>query len=401
MDLDLLHRLAQPSQAKTLLFVMDGLGGLPGSNRMTELEEAATPNMDRLAAEGVCGLHSAVAPGVTPGSGPAHLGLFGYDPLRYDVGRGVLAALGTGEALSPADVAARGNFCTVDAEGRVADRRAGRIPTEECARLCDLLRDGVDLGDTDFLIKPVKEYRFLLVLKGTGLGPDLDDTDPQETGREPLAPRALNKDSEHTAAVVADFVEQAQRVLADQDPANMVLLRGFSSKPEWPLLPDVYSMRAACVAAYPMYRGVSRLVGMDVVDVEGGFEQELDALEAAWNDHDFFFLHYKKTDSAGEDGDFQRKTSLLEEVDALLPRILSLGPDVFCLTGDHSTPAVMRSHSWHPVPVCIRGRHVRPDRVTVFSERDCALGGLGPHFPSTQLMPQLMAHAGRLRKFGA
>ncbi|MFN2291345.1 MAG: 2,3-bisphosphoglycerate-independent phosphoglycerate mutase [Anaerolineae bacterium] len=401
MDLDLIQSLVEKRDSKIVLLVLDGLGGLPmESGGKTELEAADTPNLDRLARDGICGLQLPVAPGITPGSGPGHLGLFGYDPLRYQVGRGVLSALGIGFDLTPRDVAARGNFCTVDDAGRVVDRRAGRIPTEQGAELCERLRD-IQLDGAELFVKPVKEYRFLLVLRGDGLSGNVGETDPLEVGEMPLDPEPGSPEAESTAQLVRQFVDQARQILSDSEPANMVLLRGFSQHPDWPKFGDVFGLRAAAIAAYPMYRGVARLVGMDLLDPGHSVEDEFSAVEDHWDEYDFFFLHVKHTDSAGEDGDFERKVSHIEKADALVPRLTDLGPDVLVVTGDHSTPALLKYHSWHPVPVLLWSEHCRQDGVERFGERACMAGGLGPRIPSVDLMPLAMANARRLEKYGA
>lgn len=401
MELDFIQRLIGPNQAKIVLLVMDGLGGLPLEPQGdTALEAARTPNLDRLAAESLCGLHQPVGPGITPGSGPSHLALFGYDPVKYQVGRGVLSALGIDFDLTPNDVAARGNFCTLDEDGRVADRRAGRIPTEVNRELCALLRD-IELPGVELFVQPVKEYRFLLVLRGEGLSGDLADTDPQDVGEKPLDPEPGSPEADETAGLVREFLGQARDILAGQDPANMVLLRGFSKLPDWPSFEQAFGLRAAAIAGYPMYRGVAKLVGMDVLQTGSEPDEEWSVLEAHWDDYDFFFLHVKRIDSAGEDGDFARKASLIEEVDTLLPRLRRLEPDVLLVTGDHSTPALLKYHSWHPVPVLLWSRHCRADRVDQFGERACMAGGLGPRIPAVDLMPLALANARRLEKFGA
>ncbi|MEJ2208636.1 MAG: 2,3-bisphosphoglycerate-independent phosphoglycerate mutase [Anaerolineae bacterium] len=401
MKLDFLQNLVEPNESKIVLLVMDGLGGLPREPRGdTALEAARTPNLDRLAAESICGLHQPVAPGITPGSGPSHLALFGYDPLEYEVGRGVLSALGIDFDLRPGDVAARGNYCTLDDDGRVADRRAGRIPTEKNRELSALLGD-IELPGVEAFVRPVKEYRLLLVLRGEGLSGDLADTDPQDVGQKPLDPEPASPKAEKTAGLVRQFLNQAREILADHHPANMVLLRGFSQLPDWPSFERSFGLRAAAIAGYPMYRGVAKLVGMDVLETGAEPEEEWATLEQRWDDYDFFFLHVKRTDSAGEDGDFERKAALIEQVDGLLPRLRRLDPDVLIVTGDHSTPAVMKYHSWHPVPVLLWSRYCRADRVDRFGERACMAGGLGPRIPAVDLMPLALANARRLEKFGA
>ena len=409
MNHKIIQSLVEPEETKIVLLVMDGLGGLPlkgegltdlGAAAMTELEAAHTPNLDELAARSICGLHQPVAPGITPGSGPAHLALFGYDPLEYQVGRGVLSALGIGFDLGPNDVAARGNFCTIDDEGRVADRRAGRISTEKNKELCSKLRR-IDLPGVEVFVETVKEYRLLLVLRGRRLSGEIGDTDPQDVGEYPMDPEPMIAEAEETAELVSEFIDQAADILADHDPANMILLRGFSKLPDWPNVEQVYGLRAAAIAGYPMYRGVARLIGMDVLESGAELDQELETLEAHWDDYDYFFVHVKRIDSAGEDGDFGRKVNLIAEVDRALPRLLDLKPDVLIVTGDHSTPSKMKYNSWHPVPTTLWAETCRPDRVNEFGERACITGGLGPRFPAVDLMPLALAHAGWLEKYGA
>ncbi len=395
--------LAQSAATKTVLLLMDGLGGLPDAEHpMTELESARTPNMDGLAAAGIAGLHQPVGTGITPGSGPGHLGVFGYDPTRYYVGRGVLSALGVDFDLQHGDIAARGNFCTVDSSGVITDRRAGRISTEKNRELVEML-NGIELSDGEVFVQTVKEHRFLMVLRGTGLNAAIADTDPHETGVPPVDPHATDGDaaSQKAASRVHEFVDAARERLQGREPANMVLLRGFASRPDWPSMQDSYGVRAAAIAAYPMYKGVSRLLGMTVYNAESSMESKIALLREHWGEHDFFFVHVKKTDSHGEDGAFEKKVDVIEDVDASIPDLMALEPDVVVITGDHSTPAAMRSHSWHPVPAILYGPNVRPDEVREFGERPCMRGSLGPRFPAVGLLPLAFAHAGRFDKFGA
>ncbi|MFW6212305.1 MAG: 2,3-bisphosphoglycerate-independent phosphoglycerate mutase [Spirochaetota bacterium] len=393
--------LAQETDKKTILLVMDGLGGIPDSaHEGTELETASTPHMDKLAREGITGLHEPVGPGITPGSGPGHLALFGYDPKEFYIGRGVLSGLGINFDIKPGDVAARGNFCTVDEQGLITDRRAGRIPTEKNRELCERLQE-IELSGAKVHVETVKEHRFLLVLQGEGLGSDVNDTDPHETGEKPLTPEAQKEGSEKTAKLLQEFARQASEILADASPANMVLLRGFSSLPDWPTLARSYGVEGAAVASYPMYKGVSRLLGMDVFHAEQSMSEKLRVVRDNWDRYGFFFVHVKKTDSHGEDGSFDKKVKVIEEVDEAIPELLDLGPAVIAITGDHSTPAAMGSHSWHPVPAVIWGQNARPDRVTSFGERACIAGSLGPRLPGHHLIPIAFAHAGQFDKFGA
>lgn len=401
MELDFIRGLVKRNDTKIVLVVLDGLGGLPReSSGPTELEAANTPNLDRLAARGICGLQEPVGAGVTPGSGPGHMALFGYDPIEYQVGRGVLSALGIDFDLKAQDVAARGNFCTVDDGGKVIDRRAGRIPTERNERLCEMLRQ-ISLSDVQLFVETVKEYRLLLVLRGHGLSAEVTDTDPQTTGKEPMEPLALSERGRRTAELVKEFLDQARSILADQHPSNMILLRGFSKRPDWPSMKELFGLNTAAVAAYPMYRGVAKLVGMDVLETTSEMQEEFEVLERSWKDFDFFFLHVKPMDSAGEDGDFERKVALIEEADTYLPKLMALEPDVVIVTGDHSTPSLLQYHSWHPVPVLLWSKYCREDGVDLFGERACMHGGLGPRLPAIDLMPLALANALRLEKFGA
>jgi 2,3-bisphosphoglycerate-independent phosphoglycerate mutase len=387
--------------SKIVLLVCDGLGGMPREpGGKTELETAATPNLDSLVARNVCGLSIPVLPGITAGSGPGHVALFGYDPLRTTIGRGVLEALGIDFALQPNDVAARGNFCAVDENGVLTDRRAGRIPTETCVRLVNKLRERLDVPGVEVFVEPVREYRFLAVFRGEGLEGAVADTDPQVTGVPPLAPVAHEPGSQRTADVATEFIRQAREILKDDHPANMVMLRGFGRRPAIPTMEEVYGLHPAAIAIYPMYRGLARLVGMTVLPPASNFAEQIDVLRSQWDAFDFFFVHFKYTDSTGEDGKFDEKVRRIEEVDAQIPRILELQPAVFVLTGDHSTPSKLRSHSWHPLPVLLAAATCRPDRVTQFGESDCVYGGLG-QFEARYLLPLALAHAGRLQKFGA
>ena len=401
MDLNFIKKLTKPAETKIVFLIFDGLGGLPSnSHKLTELEKAYTPNLDLLASQGICGLQQPVKPGITPGSGPGHLGLFGYDPIKYQVGRGVLSALGINFELKPEDVACRGNFCTINEEGIILDRRAGRISTEKNKELCELLRK-IKIPNVDLIIKTVKEYRFLLVWRGKDISTNIIDTDPQNIGMKPLKPKARSKNAEKTVKIVESFLDQTRKILTDQHPANMVLLRGFSKKPNWPSMKNVYGLNCAAIAAYPMYRGLAKLLGMDILETGETVREEFNTLENNWKDFDFFYIHIKKSDSFGEDGDFNQKVAVIEEVDKEIPRLMNLNPDVIVVSGDHSTPSLLKYHSWHPVPTLLWSKYCRVDNVERFGERACITGGLGPMFPTTDLMPLALANANRLEKFGA
>ena len=399
-QLDLVRELAEQAASKIVMLVADGLGGLPlEPGGKTELETAATPNLDRLAARGTSGSSIPVLPGITPGSGPGHLGLFGYDPLEFKIGRGALEATGIGFELGPDDVAARGNFCTLDAAGLIADRRAGRIASEESFKVVERLQ-AVKIPGVETFVKPVKEHRFVVVFRGQGLDGGVADTDPQAVGVAPLDPQPVVSAAARTAEVAKEFVRQARAILADEPKANGMVLRGFAAKPQLPGYAELYGLRAAAIAVYPMYKGLAQLAGMKLVGKAQSLDEQIDELARHWEEFDFFFLHFKYTDSTGEDGNFAEKVRRIEELDRALPRIEALRPDVLVVTGDHSTPSRLKSHSWHPVPTLLVADTCRPDGLGAFSEKDCLRGGFGI-FPAKHLMLLAMAHAGRFGKFGA
>ena len=401
MDMHTLTRELQlGNDSKIVMLVADGLGGLPMTpGGKTELETAKTPNLSALAKVGVQGASIPVKPGIAPGSGPGHLGLFGYNPLQYKIGRGALEATGIGFELKDGDVAIRCNFCTLDKDGNISDRRAGRISSQESAPLAISLRQ-VKIADIEIFVEPVKEHRFVVVFRGEGLGGNVADTDPQMTGVPPLNPRANDKLSERTAQVAKEFLVQAKTILASHPKANFHTMRGFANKPTLPSYKDVYGLKAAAIAVYPMYKGLARLVGMDIVGSAQTLSEQMDTLEQVWAKYDFFFIHFKYTDSTGEDGNFAEKVKRIEELDAILPRITELNPTVTIVTGDHSTPSYLKGHSWHPVPTLLVSDCCRPDPHATFNETTCITGGLG-HFEAQYLMTLAMANAGRLGKFGA
>jgi 2,3-bisphosphoglycerate-independent phosphoglycerate mutase len=397
---DLMRDLREPAKSKIVLLVADGLGGLPlEPGGLTELETASTPNLDACARDGVTGLSIPVLPGITPGSGPGHLGLFGYDPLEYRIGRGILEALGINFAVGAKDVAIRGNFCTLGTDGKITDRRAGRPTNEKNRAAVEKLRT-IRIPGVELFVEPVKEHRFVLVVRGEGLGDRVNDTDPQAVGVAPLKAEGADEPSKRTAAVINTFLAEAVKVLASEAPITGATLRGFATYPKIAPFADLYGLRAAAIAVYPMYKGLARLVGMDVLDPGGTLHGQVETLAKVWNDYDFFFLHYKYTDSTGEDGNFPAKVQMIEKLDAVVPEILKLEPDVFIVTGDHSTPSKLKAHSWHPVPTLLLADSCRTDEVTHFNERACLRGGLG-QFQAKHLMLLALAHAGRLGKYGA
>ena len=397
---ELVRELARETESRIVFLIMDGLGGVavdPGGP--TELEAAKTPNLDRLASESECGLLDPIYPGITPGSGPGHLALFGYDPVKWNMGRGVLEALGINFPLQAGDVAIRINFCTVDEKGVIIDRRAGRISTEKCEALSAEL-DKIKVPGVELFVRPVKEHRAVVVFRGPGLGDGLNDTDPQLAGQLPVPLLPGDPASARTVELVNQFLDQATKILAPHHPANMILLRGFASFMKYPTFAELYKLKAAAIAQYPMYKGLARMVGMDILEAGSDYNDLFTCLEKNWKDYTFFFVHVKKTDSSGEDGDFERKVHVIEEVDAQISRLLALQPEVLAVTGDHSTPALLKSHSWHPLPVLLRSPYCRRDEVKEFSERACARGAMG-RLPTVALMPLALANALKLNKFGA
>ena len=399
IDLKQIHDSIASTPSKIVLLVADGLGGLPHpETRKSELETAQIPNLDALAGRSACGLTTPVEIGVAPGSGPGHLALFGYDPLKYFIGRGALEALGIGVDLQPGDVAARGNFCTVDDAGLLTDRRAGRIATELSRPLCEMLNT-ITIPGVQLDVYPVQDYRFVLRLRGAGLSEDIEETDPQREGVAPRPARALSSDAETTAQIVQQFVAAAGQILAESEPANMVLLRGWAQLPNLPDFGGVYRLNPAAIAAYPMYRGLASVANMQIIPTGKTFADEVRTLRDNWDGHDFFFLHYKPADAAGEDGDFDAKVRCLEELDVHIPAILDLRPDVLMVAGDHATPAIMASHSWHPVPFMLHSPLTLGEGIDGFNERACGQGSLG-RMPAQAIMLLALSHAGKLAKYG-
>lgn len=401
MDMHTLTRELQvKNSSKIVMLVADGLGGLPMEpGGKTELESAKTPNLSALATRGVQGLSIPVKPGIAPGSGPGHLGLFGYDPLQYQIGRGALEATGIGFELQPGDVAIRCNFCTLDAQGNISDRRAGRISSEESAPLAISLRQ-IKIPGVEVFVEPVKEHRFVVVLRGPGLGGNVKDTDPQAVGVPPLDPVAEDAGSQRTAEVAKEFLRQAREILKGHGKANFHTMRGFANKPALAPFDEVYGLRAAAIAVYPMYKGLARLVGMNIVGKATTLDEQFAVLKDVWDDYDFFFIHFKYSDSTGEDGNFAGKVKRIEELDGALPAVTALKPDVLIITGDHSTPSYLKSHSWHPVPTLLVSDCCRPDPHTTFNETTGITGGLG-QFEAKYLMLLALSNAGRLGKYGA
>ena len=402
MDPEFVDSLVVKNNTKIIFLIMDGLGGLPmGGREQTELEAANTPNLNVLARKSVCGLLDPIGYGISPGSGPAHFALFGYDPIKNNIGRGILEGAGIDFPMTERDLLIRINFATIDKSGIVIDRRAGRIDNETNRRICGKLQKNIrNISGVEVIFEPVREHRALLALRGDGLREEIEETDPQKTGVPSLLPSALVPEAQETAVILQKLIAKAGKVLADETKANMLLLRGYSRHRRYPYISERFGLNALAIASYPMYRGIARLLGMVIGPQPSNIEEEITALQENYQKYDFFFVHIKPTDSRGEDGNFDAKVKVIEEVDSLIPLITGLNPDVLVVTGDHSTPAALASHSWHPLPVLLYSATCRPDRVEKFGERDCICGGLG-RMPMVHLMGLALAHARRLEKFGA
>lgn len=395
-----LKKLYQKNERKIVLLVFDGLGGIPTEeDGLTELEKANIPNLDEFAKKGICGRMIMVEEGITPGSGPGHFSLFGYDPVKTEIGRGVLESLGVGLEIQKGDLCARGNFATMNEEGIITDRRAGGITTEKNKEICEVL-NRIKIDGVQIIVKPGKEHRFVLLLRGEGLFDSLSETDPQKTGVPPHRVEALNEKSEKSSFFVNNFIEEAHKILKNYYPANTILLRGFANPPQICSFEEKYGLKPCAIATYPMYKGIAKLLGMDVKEAGVTFKEEIDCLEREFANYDFFYIHVKETDTAGHAGDFERKRKVLENCDLEIPRIFKLNPDVFIVTGDHSTPPSLKEHSWHPVPVAMISKNEIPDLCEKFTEREFMKGSMGI-FHGTKLIQIAMANAGKLLKFRA
>ncbi len=397
---NILRELSIKNERKIVLLVVDGVGDLP-INDKTPLEVAKTPNLDTLTQKSITGLTYPVSIGITPGSGPAHLSLFGYDPLKYNIGRGVLEALGVDFELGKKDIASRANFSTINDSGVIVDRRAGRIPTEKNKEICSFLSSKIkNIEDVEVIIRSGKEHRFVVVFRSENLFDSVTDTDPQQVGLKPIISTPFDVKGEKTARIVNKFVDMTSQILKDNTPANFVLLRGISRYPDIPSMNDLFLLTPAAIATYPMYKGLARLVGMKILKTGNDISSEFETLKENWKDFDFFYIHIKKTDSYGEDGNFEKKVSVIEEVDKHISFVLDLKPDCFVVTGDHSTPCKMKSHSWHPNPFLLYSTFGRKDPAISFSELECAKGILG-NFEAVNSMALMLAHTLKLKKYGA
>jgi 2,3-bisphosphoglycerate-independent phosphoglycerate mutase len=401
---EIIRQTIKKNNSKIVLLVADGLGDIPSPKleNKTPLEYAHTPNLDKLASQSALGRMYPVLPGITPGSGPGHLGLFGYDPLNTIIGRGVLEAVGIGFELKSGDVAARCNFATLNDKGLIVDRRAGRIPTEKTIELCNLLKEIKEINGVEIIIKPGKGHRFVTIFrsKEQEIGASINDTDPLNEGKPPLIAEGENPPSQFLAGIVNQFFTIGHELIKDKVPANAFLMRGFASKPKIPSLRDKYLLESAAIAAYPMYRGIASLLGMTLLPSSDSIASLFETYIQFRKKYDFFYIHVKGTDQAGEDGDLESKIDCIEKIDQGLSILLENKPDVLAITGDHSSPCAMRSHSWHPVPILIHSDFCGADPIYQFHENACNNGSLG-FFESKYLMGLLLANSKRLDKYGA
>ncbi len=399
---ELFRKISVENDKKMVLLVLDGLGGLPVKGK-TELETARTPNLDLLAAESELGLSHPIAPGITPGSGPAHLSLFGYDPLKYEIGRGILEALGVGITVGKRDLAVRGNFATLE-NGLITDRRAGRISTEKNREITTYLNSKIKkIEDIEIRLTSGEEHRFVLLLTGDGLSDQLSDADPEAVGLPITYAKAKEEGAARTTRIINLFIDRlTEELAAFHHSANTCLLRGYAQYPAIPSLKELFKLKTAAIAVYPMYKGLAQLVGMDILETGRTIEEQIVTLKKHYKEYNFFFVHIKKTDSYGEDGNFAGKVSVIEEFDRWLPAIPELLPDVLVITGDHSTPALLKAHSWHPNPVLLKSAFQRQgvEPAGKFCEKSCARGILG-NFNAMEVLPMMMANALKFKKYGA
>ncbi len=392
---------AQNDGGSIVLLVMDGVGDIPDDRGRTPLEAARTPNLDRIARKASLGRTIPIAPGVTAGSVAGHLALLGYDPMAVKIGRGPIDALGVGVDLQPGDVVMRGNFATVK-DGIVIDRRAGRLPGDTAAELCFALNAKLrfKFEGIETQIAQTAEHRFVLHLRGNNLSPQITDTDPGQNGL-PAKPCRANAPQAARTAEIVNIVAKAAADFLMINRANAILLRGAGARPHLASFNDHYGLNAMAVATYPTYRGIAAACGMELYpmmpsDAHDAINFAVSALQGP-NKHQFIFIHYKNTDTAGEDGNFDAKVAAIEHLDAALKPLVDQPPDVLVVAGDHPTPVAMRGHSWHPVPLMIASKWTPGGKNQRYTERQCADGELGT-IKATDVMALAMGHAKRLRK---
>ena len=406
--IDILKELVEKNDSKILLVVLDGLGDIPSIDGKTPLEAAKTPNLDKLSKESALGMHIPVLPGITPGSGPGHLSIFGYNPLKYKIGRGILEALGVGLEVTKNDICIRANYAKVEEkDGKliVNDRRAGRLSTEENKKLTEKITKEIEeINGVKIFMKSGIEYRLAILLRfNEKVNEDMCnilETDPQNEGKEVISPEPLSEKAKIVSEILKEFLLRVREIIKNEK-GNYLLLRGYSTPPIIPNFSEIYKLKSLSIATYPMYKGLTKLIGMETVKVDGfSIKDEIDVLRKNYKNFDFIYLHIKKTDSYGEDGDFMNKLKVIEEFDSYLPEILSLNFDVLCITGDHSTPTIMKSHSFHPVPLLIHSPFVFKGLSERFTEKDCLKGELGT-IKGEDIISLLLAHSKKLKKYGA
>jgi 2,3-bisphosphoglycerate-independent phosphoglycerate mutase len=412
---------------KAILFIVDGMADRPVKelNWKTPLEAARKLSLDQIAKAGICGMVDPIAPGTPPGSDAATLALLGYDALKVYSGRGALEALGSGVKVQPGDVAFRCNFATISQKSVVLDRRAGRISNEDATRLARSLSK-VKLGkslNADFLFKNTIQHRAVLTLKGPKLSTAVSDSDPEKVGEKVLQVKPLDNSSEakSTAKILNELLREFQKVLKNYPvneerikhglpPANIILCRGAGTIPNLKLLSEIYGVKAVCIAAAPLVRGVCRVAGMKLVYVKGAtgtpqtdYMAKARAAVQALKSCDLVLLHVKAADVASHDGKAKQKIEVIENIDRMAGYLLDkvcLDSTYLAVTADHTTSTVTGNHEGDPVPIAIIGPYVRRDDTKEYNERSCAKGGLG-RIRGLDLMPILMNFLGKAEKFGA
>ncbi len=413
---------------KAVFIIADGMADVPlrELNAKTPLEAAHKPSLNRIAELGICGMIDVISPGIPPGSDTAHLALLGYDVMEVYTGRGALEAIGSGIDILPNDLAFRCNFATVDENFKVLDRRAGRIETEDAAKLSSaiensLREDPIEVGDV--LFRNTVEHRGILRLSGPNLSTMVSDTDPLKTGVAVLKAHVLDgsKEANNTANALNILTRQFHKVLADHPlnkervrrgllPANAILCRGVGQLPEIDPLPLLYGIRPTAIAAVPLVRGVCKTAGMRLISpfgATGTYKTDVIAKGKAavqsLANYDFVLVHIKAPDIASHDHNTEKKVQMIEKVDALAGYVLSnvdLSETFIAVTADHTTSSLKKEHSGEPVPVAITGPGVRTDDVKAFEERTCTKGGLG-RILGRDLMPILMNLLGKGEKAGS
>ena len=404
---------------KVVLVIIDGLGDRPISELkdQTPLEAANTPNLDYFATNGITGIMNAIDVGIRPGSDTSHLAIFGYDPETHYTGRGIFEAAGIGMELKKGDIALRGNFATVTEDLIIVDRRAGRI--ENVSKLADAL-NGMKIDGVRFFVKAGVMHRAGVVLRGSNLSHMVSDNDPHEVGVKVKQVKALDntEEAKFTASVINKFLEEAHKILKEHEvnkkrrkerllEANYILLRGASKLTHFEPFEKKYKLKACCIAGAGLYKGIAKVLGMDVLQVKGAtgtantdINAKFIAAKKALAKYDFVFVHIKYADNYAEDGNVFGKLKFIEKIDDALIHLIGIKDTLIVITADHSTPCKLKAHSGDPVPIVMFGEGVRTDKVKEFNERSCMQGGLG-RIKGKDLMNEILNLIGKAKLYGA